>query len=368
VTTFIISSNFPIDTRSFNLSSLMYASNSIANSGLVRASFSSSQYIDFFGSYKYDTKGNFTGGVVNRIVEIYGDQVAYEINNFSLNAVVFANWVVNGSSETAKRVLFSGNDVIIGSDFGDYVEYYGGSDLFNGRGGTDTIILSRAGSYTSNQLASVREGDAWRVIMPDGEIALQSVERIQVNSYTTVTPESLSFDGLAYLAVNTDVLSAVGVDSSAAARHYVRNGRREGRATSGFDAMRYLAANADLGAAFGADTGAALTHYLHYGHGEGRSTFFDAARYMASNPDLIAAFGANLTAGIQHYIQHGRREGRSTTSFDPASYLAANVDVSRAGYTVANAASHFLTNGWREGRRLTAPAQTSMEFGLSIGG
>ena len=80
------------------------------------------------------------------------------------------------------------------------------------------------------------------------------------------------------------------------------------------EALRYIAGNPDLISAFGIDTSAAIAHYTNYGISEGRNlTAFSASNYLAKYSDLSAAFGNNETLALQHYIQYGYSEGRTDT-------------------------------------------------------
>jgi len=80
------------------------------------------------------------------------------------------------------------------------------------------------------------------------------------------------------------------------------------------EALRYIAGNPDLISAFGIDTSAAIAHYTNYGISEERNlTAFSASNYLAKYSDLSAAFGNNETLALQHYIQYGYSEGRTDT-------------------------------------------------------
>ncbi|WP_109117497.1 right-handed parallel beta-helix repeat-containing protein, partial [Azospirillum sp. TSO22-1] len=139
----------------------------------------------------------------------------------------------------------------------------------------------------------------------------EQMGRFGVPAAPTAVPPTApaSFDPLAYLAANPDLMAAFGTDTAAATQHYLQYGRAEGRGTT-FDALSYVAAYGDLAAAFGTDTAAAMRHYIQSGRIEGRSPAFDAGAYLASYGDLAAAFGGDLAAAARHYIQYGRLEGR----------------------------------------------------------
>jgi Cadherin-like len=161
-----------------------------------------------------------------------------------------------------------------------------------------------------------------------------------------------SFDASEYLASYPDLIQAFGLNLVAAEQHYVTNGFNEHRATASFDASEYLASNPDLIQAFGLNPLAAEQHYVTNGFNEHRATHsFDAVEYLASNPDLIQAFGLNPLAAEKHYVTNGFNEHRATTSFDAVEYLASNPDLIQAfGLNPLAAEKHYITNGFNEHR------------------
>ncbi|MDG5495707.1 Calx-beta domain-containing protein [Niveispirillum sp. BGYR6] len=164
-----------------------------------------------------------------------------------------------------------------------------------------------------------------------------------------------AFSADAYRALNTDLFYAFGNDDAALLRHYINNGRGEGRTTNGFDAEAYAAQNPDLFYAFGLDKAALTNHYLYAGKAEGRLTEgFDALAYAAQNPDLYATFGTNHAALVNHYIYAGKAEGRVTGGFDAEAYAALNPDLFNAfGLNTEALISHYINYGRAEGRSTT---------------
>src|SRR5947209_848395 len=160
------------------------------------------------------------------------------------------------------------------------------------------------------------------------------------------------FDPLKYLASNSDLIEAFGLNPVAAEAHYVSNGFAEHRATGSFNAVEYLASNPDLIQAFGANTIVAEQHFVTNGFKEHRATnSFDALEYLASNGDLIKAFGFNTAAAEQHYVTNGFNEHRAMNSFDALEYIASNADLIQAfGLDTAAAERHYITNGFNEHR------------------
>lgn len=358
MTTFVATNAVPIDMASATLGNLPYASLTVTTATQVRAAWSSSAWVDFYGSFTFPNGG--IAGVLNRAIEVTGGVAAYDMSGYSVDAATFLNWVNTGATWTAKRAIFGGNDYIYGSDYNDTLQYFGGNDYIEGKGGYDTLNIEDGWSYdryspqTGATIASValREGQYYRLLLRDTEVILKDVENIRFGTWTSSTVANLNFDAIAYIAANQDLAALFGTNTVAAARHYIANGRSERRPTAGFDPMQYLAANADVQAALGINAGAALSHWLTNGAREGRSSSFNTVGYLASNTDLLRAFGTNLASAVQHYVYNGRAEGRTTTAFNGAAYLAANPDVARAGFTAATAATHYVYNGFREGRRL----------------
>lgn len=156
----------------------------------------------------------------------------------------------------------------------------------------------------------------------------------------------------AYKALNPDLAAVFGGNDVAYVRHYISNGRAEGRVSTGFDAEAYAAQNPDLFRAFGLDATSLAGHYRTSGKAEGRVTDgFDADAYAAQNPDLFRAFGTDHAALIKHYISNGKAEGRVATGFDVEAYAALNGDLYRAfGLDAAKLIGHYISNGQAEGR------------------
>ncbi|WP_397580653.1 calcium-binding protein [Sphingorhabdus sp.] len=80
---------------------------------------------------------------------------------------------------------------------------------------------------------------------------------------------AVGFDALSYIASYPDLIKAFGTDAVAGARHYIQAGMQEGRAIT-FDSVAYLLSHPDLTAA-GLNSGAALRHWVESGYAQGRS-------------------------------------------------------------------------------------------------
>ena len=189
-------------------------------------------------------------------------------------------------------------------------------------------------------------------------------------------------EALKYIASNTDLITAFGIDIAAATSHYTNYGISEGRSLTVFSASVYLAKYSDLSAAFGNDETLALKHYIQYGYSEGRTVSssasnsgssssagsgsgsntssptalsdFQAFNYIASNMDLISVFGVDIVAAKSHYINYGKSEGRPVDNFDEWGYLASNNDLMGVFQSnTTEAIKHFISFGKAEGRSTT---------------
>lgn len=180
----------------------------------------------------------------------------------------------------------------------------------------------------------------------------------------------LAADPLDYLASFADLSAAFGdlpVEAMRAAglRHFKRNGVDEGRGDGiDFDAEAYLANHVDLRAAFGEDGDAAAMHYARWGRDEGRLVE-DGLAYLASHDDLVLAvdrLGLSTEAELRgfatrHFRLHGEREGRDERiDFDVSEYLGNYCDLRAAfadgegGYDEEAATLHWILTGSEAGR------------------
>lgn len=171
------------------------------------------------------------------------------------------------------------------------------------------------------------------------------------------------FDAQFYLNSHTDLRTAFGANNvTAATRHWIDYGLREGRVSSvAFHPGYYLALYPDLRNAFGPQNyEAALHHWLRHGISEGRESApaFNVRYYLNREADLRAAFGSNnYDAAVQHWNQYGIFEGRrGSNQFDPVYYLNRNPDV--AAYVGPTNYKGGLTHWYAYGRsegRVAAP-------------
>lgn len=167
-----------------------------------------------------------------------------------------------------------------------------------------------------------------------------------------------NFDAAGYFRLNPDVALATGGDPLRGWQHYWNHGIHEGRTfDAGFRVAEYLALNSSLARIFGNDWKAAALHWLRYGRSEGRlgsvPEMFDAKRYLALYPDVAATWGTYSSTVFLHYWFYGVHEGRWFDDvFRVDDYLALNPDVAAAvDYDRREAFMHWVRYGQKEGRR-----------------
>jgi serralysin len=251
----------------------------------------------------------------------------------------------------------AGDDALTGGGGDDALVGGAGDDALVGGSGTDVAVFT--GARSGYRVAAVSDGTftvADLTVGRDGTDTLTGVETLRFSDQSIAAAASSTvtarFSAYAYAAMNSDLFAAFGTDETALERHYINNGRNEGRAVAGFDPYAYAAMNSDLFAAFGTDTTALTRHYVNNGRTEGRSASgFDPYAYAAMNSDLFTAFGTNASSLISHYINNGRSEGRAASGFDPYAYAAMNSDLFTAfGTNASSLISHYVNNGRAEGR------------------
>ena len=203
---------------------------------------------------------------------------------------------------------------------------------------------------------------------------------------------SANFDVNSYRLQYPDLRAAFGDDLKAYYMHYITDGKREKRKTTGtsqmvgyvtkingvdysavYDYNYYINKYGDLKHAFGYNDTAALQHFITNGMNEGRqaSANFDVTSYRLQYPDLRAAFGDDIIAYYMHYITDGKREKRKTTGtsqmvgyitkingvdyssvYDYNYYINKYSDLKQAfGYNDTAALQHFVTYGMKESRQ-----------------
>jgi Ca2+-binding RTX toxin-like protein len=230
-----------------------------------------------------------------------------------------------------------------------------GFDRVDGGSGTDLLTL---GGFQSDYHV-LTSGDRTYLVTTRGATEVAGIEQggfsiSATQSWSSLVAGTAAFDGLSYIAGNSDLRAAFGTNAAAGEQHFLQYGFTEGRGLS-FNALDYIASYSDLRTAFSADTTAGAQHFIQYGATEGRSVSFDGWAYLASYGDLIRTFGPNETAAATHFIQYGAMENRATT-FDASAYAAANLDLAAAFGTDEEAlARHYVQYGFAEGRFTGTP-------------
>lgn len=220
----------------------------------------------------------------------------------------------------------------------------------------NTGSISATGTILNDDFQSSFNLSTYKLLNPDLAPVFGNDDAAYVRHYITngraEGRQSSAFDAEAYAALNPDLFRAFGLDAKALANHYLGWGKAEGRAAEGFDAVAYAALNPDLYGAFGLNKTALVNHYISNGRAEGRLAMgFDAEGYAAMNPDLFRFMGLNTAQLVDHYIKYGRAEGRTMLGFDAETYAALNPDLLNAfGLNHTSLASHYINNGRAEGR------------------
>ena len=272
----------------------------------------------------------------------------------------------------------AGVDTITDPALGDVVKITGASltgnvAIYNGVTNLNTVKYANSNGNTDLYIG-VGNGDAKHIVLNGTFSASQfSLAGDTITLVAASGSASPPFNVWGYLAGNSDLYKAFGVNVTSAVNHFLNYGSNEGRQLASFDAYAYAVKNPDLYNAFGTNVDALINHYLTYGKNEGRqATGFDVYAYAVNNPDLYKAFGTNASALISHYLSYGQAEGRKATGFDAYSYEVLNPDLYKAFGADANAlVSHYLNYGKNEGRAtgFTATASNDIQIsGVASGG
>jgi Ca2+-binding RTX toxin-like protein len=89
--------------------------------------------------FTFGGEGFPTAGVINVIEETNLGQRVYTAAGLSVATPTFFGWVAADDSTAAKVALFSGADLLTGSDLADRLRAYGGADTVNAGGGADVV-------------------------------------------------------------------------------------------------------------------------------------------------------------------------------------------------------------------------------------
>lgn len=176
-----------------------------------------------------------------------------------------------------------------------------------------------------------------------------------------------------YINNYADLKRAYGNNKTAAFRHFINYGMKEGRqGCADFNVNSYKNKYSDLRAAYGNDLPKYYLHYIRYGKNEGRvavgtsslqgavtkyngidySAVYDYNYYISNNPDVYRAFGSDDTAVLNHFINYGMKEGRIAKSdFNVRAYKARYADLQNAfGDDNRKYYLHYINYGIKEKR------------------
>jgi hypothetical protein len=129
--------NGGVNMETIDLSELWDGEILVRTSTLIKVEYWEYQPVEFRGNFTYDGAGNLTGGVLTSIASYNGDALAWEIKDFSVSAVQFADWIRTDNTPAALAAIFGGNDVLTGSNYNDHLIGYAGDDYIDGGPGAE---------------------------------------------------------------------------------------------------------------------------------------------------------------------------------------------------------------------------------------
>ncbi|MBQ9413953.1 MAG: D-alanyl-D-alanine carboxypeptidase family protein [Clostridia bacterium] len=167
--------------------------------------------------------------------------------------------------------------------------------------------------------------EAAKVIMSRGITLEEYLEENENPNYYSGFDYTGAYDYDYYVDRYPDLNSH---SKSAAIRHFIEHGLKEGRVASPvFDVRYYKNRYPDLQQAYADDWIKYAQHFVRSGMSEGRrgSAIFDVDAYKQKNADLQSAFGNDLKKYYIHYIKHGLKEGRPALATDTGSTVYSDV-------------------------------------------
>ena len=148
-----------------------------------------------------------------------------------------------------------------------------------------------------------------------GHVRVYQIHSITLETQTISASELISLDAQYSGTVNASSVNTITGSAADVNSVYASSTTSSQTTLTDLEALQYIASNPDLISVFGIDTSAAAAHYINHGKSEGRSlTSFSASDYLAKYSDLALVFGNDETLALQHYILRGYAEGRTVTS------------------------------------------------------
>lgn len=315
-----------------------------------------------------DENGLISSGTVHAITESRDEKVSFRLTGATLPAaqlmdlsrgdylatfpaILTSSNNIKGSNLADRIYSGHGNDSIQALGGDDEIEAGRGINVIDGGDGFDTVILE--GSKGDYQFLHTDQAEY--LISVNNRVRLTAVEGISFAGesedflVTDLKGQLNHFDGLLYLASNSDLRAGYGSNKNLGLAHFANHGFYEGRGVPSFDPYAYIAANQDLRVGYGMDTNAAVRHYVEHGAAEQRNITFGGLEYIASYSDLIQGFGPDAERGVKHYIQHGATENRSII-FDSMEYLATNPTLIHSiAHDAESIAYQYITSGFHQG-------------------
>lgn len=147
MTTFTTGTNSAVDFASLSLASLFSGTIISQCSTIIRVEVGSSGYITFSGSFVYDGAGNLVSGTLTGIMQVEGFTTLLSFTGFSMPVVDFLGYVGAGDnlgllSGAAGAGNLTGDDLIRGSRFSDFLSGFADVVLENAAEGTDSVQSS----------------------------------------------------------------------------------------------------------------------------------------------------------------------------------------------------------------------------------
>ena len=170
-----------------------------------------------FGSFSYNSTGYLSGGTIQSIAYEESGVPTYSVTGTHLDLAVYNNYTSNNDVQGLARLVFVGNDKILGSAMDDFAEGYAGNDTIDGGVGIDTVIYQS--TYAASTIVRNSNGTVTISSAVDGTDILTNVEFAQfsdrtvslsntapnmTSGTTATTPENVSTSTAVYTATATD--------------------------------------------------------------------------------------------------------------------------------------------------------------------